>query len=135
MACLREQGHQAESCRSLAKAYLECRMERCASPACIRGCNEGSLCCGTVTIASVHLTVLLCRILRHSGQGCVHCACRNLMAQQDLKELGFRNNDRATNEGGSKHEQQSGVSEERGSQQGADANERKRQGFIAGIRR
>lgn len=57
------------------------------------------------------------------------------MAQQDLKELGFRNNDRATNEGGSKHEQQSGVSEERGSQQGADANERKRQGFIAGIRR
>ena len=28
MACLREQGHQAESCRSLAKQYLECRMER-----------------------------------------------------------------------------------------------------------
>ena len=70
MTCLREQGHQAESCRSLAKAYLECRMERCGSPACIRGCNEGSFCCGTVGIASVHLTVLLCRILRHSGQGC-----------------------------------------------------------------
>ena len=57
------------------------------------------------------------------------------MAQQDLKELGFRNNHGATNEGGSKQEQPSGGSEGNGSQQGTDANERKRQGFIAGIRR
>ena len=29
MVCLKERGHQAEGCRSLAKLYLECRMERC----------------------------------------------------------------------------------------------------------
>lgn len=57
------------------------------------------------------------------------------MAQQDLKELGFRKADAATNEGGSEQEQQSGISEGRAAQQGTDANERKRQGFIAGIRR
>lgn len=57
------------------------------------------------------------------------------MAQQDLKELGFRKADAATNEAGSKQEQQSGISEGRAAQQGTDANERKRQGFIAGIRR
>ncbi len=28
MACLKQHGNQAESCRSLAKHYLECRMER-----------------------------------------------------------------------------------------------------------
>lgn len=28
MACLKEQGSQAKSCRALAKLYLECRMER-----------------------------------------------------------------------------------------------------------
>ena len=31
MACLREHGNEAESCRSIAKRYLECRMERCAA--------------------------------------------------------------------------------------------------------
>ena len=29
MECLKERGNQAEGCRSLAKLYLECRMERC----------------------------------------------------------------------------------------------------------
>jgi hypothetical protein len=57
------------------------------------------------------------------------------MAQQDLKELGFRKADAATTEAGSKHEQQSGMGKGRAAQQGTDANERKRQGFIAGIRR
>ena len=33
MICLKEQGHQAEGCRSLAKSYLECRMERCSCQA------------------------------------------------------------------------------------------------------
>ncbi|KAK9839854.1 hypothetical protein WJX81_006333 [Elliptochloris bilobata] len=42
LACLKEHANQAEGCRELAKAYLECRMER------------------------------------------------NLMAKQDLSELGFR---------------------------------------------
>ena len=31
MACLREHGNQAKSCRSIAKRYLECRMERCVA--------------------------------------------------------------------------------------------------------
>jgi hypothetical protein len=57
------------------------------------------------------------------------------MAQQDLKELGFCSNDSATSEGGSRQEQQSGMSKGINSQQGTDASERKRQGFIAGIRR
>lgn len=36
MACLKEQGNQAEGCRSLAKQYLECRMERyTSSSACL----------------------------------------------------------------------------------------------------
>ena len=28
LACLKEHANQAEECRDLAKAYLECRMER-----------------------------------------------------------------------------------------------------------
>lgn len=30
LACLKEHANEAEGCRDLAKAYLECRMERCA---------------------------------------------------------------------------------------------------------
>ena len=33
MVCLKERGNQAEGCRSLAKLYLECRMERCGCQA------------------------------------------------------------------------------------------------------
>ncbi|CAL5220550.1 g2586 [Coccomyxa viridis] len=90
MACLKQHGNQAESCRSLAKHYLECRMER------------------------------------------------NLMARQDLKELGFQGSGSTSGQDSSTkatRAEQAVDREVMSEQQGSDSSKRKREGFIAGLRR
>ena len=56
MACLKQHGNQAESCRSLAKHYLECRMERYT--------HCSSLCW---TSPILHNCVLACKHVVHQS--------------------------------------------------------------------
>ena len=61
------------------------------------------------------------------------CTCRNLMAQQDLRDLGFRTEQIEANASNNSKETRTADSTSR--QPGSDASERKRSGFIAGVRR
>ena len=89
MACLKDNKNDAAACQELAKSYLNCRMDRCRR------------CCS-------------CQLPPSAWPSAV--PCRNLMARQDLQELGLR--DKAT-------QQQAAESE----------TDRKRQkGFVAGVR-
>ena len=111
MQCLKQYSNEAENCRGLAKRYLECRMSRwdawhAALPMSSHAGRGGM-----------------------PGRAAPDDACRNLMAQQDLKDLGFR-------DGSGK-----GAAPDHGSAAGSKSSDspehdgRRTQGFIAGLPR
>ena len=65
------------------------------------------------------------------------CICRNLMAQQDLRDLGFRTEQMKGDASDMTQERQgqTGSADSTSQQPGSNASERKRGGFIAGVRR
>lgn len=88
LACLKEHGNDSEACRDLAKAYLQCRMERCAAAPPVAAAVEPPACSilpcppllpGRPSPANGNGPPLACPVPRS-----------NLMAPQDLKELGFK---------------------------------------------
>ncbi len=133
LACLKENAGDASKCRELSKLYLQCRMDRyeqlpsaCQTPTppsnvhdvkgTLNNCHPAQLCtspkfaCGAdATFASGP---------QHSAKAFTRH--RNLMAKQDLKELGFRT------------EQQPTAAQTSSSDINAD---KQKQGFIAGMRR
>ena len=81
LACLKEHGNDTEPCRHLAKRYLECRMERCVARAMVDCCRAGASCLRRSSPRPPHPPL---------GPAPAPRCCSNLMAQQDLKQLGFR---------------------------------------------
>ena len=71
LACLKQHSNDAEKCREVAKLYLECRMERCGQH---HDENMG----------------LVWKLQSSRFNISFITPCRNLMAKQDLKHLGFR---------------------------------------------
>lgn len=90
MECLKQHGQDSEACRDLAKSYLKCRMERCGSGGGWR-----------ITAGMDGRRRLLCLLLlaafiswwltQHTlpSHLCPSTQCSNLMAKQDLRDLGF----------------------------------------------
>lgn len=81
LKCLAEHNADAEACRQLTKEYLECRMERCAQR---RGLSAQYCCC----LPQPPMPATLCDPFPHW-----HPPFSNLMAKQDLKDLGFTEGD------------------------------------------
>lgn len=86
MACLKQHGSVAEQCRPLAQRYFECRMERWAPFVSIvhpLHCRLPDSASGVFAAEVVTLT-----------EGGKHGMRRDLMAKQNLKDLGFREPDK-----------------------------------------
>ena len=71
LACLKANGGKAEACTAASKRYLECRMERCGLPMARHGWSSD-------------FSVLPRELNKTTS------AYRNLMAPQDLKDLGYK---------------------------------------------
>ena len=138
LACLKENANDAAKCRELSKLYLQCRMDRLVSRTAAKvpaGRNAGPRGC---TFSDRWMTDMTARSLQHDSssfelsmryshklsmefRGHAVC-CRNLMAKQDLKELGFR----------TEGPQQTAAAQPSRPDSNAD---KQKQGFIAGVRR
>ncbi|TYK04005.1 cytochrome c oxidase assembly protein COX19-like [Cucumis melo var. makuwa] len=81
--CLKTSGHKSEKCRHLSKKYLECRMENQRFP--LPGSNGlGDSKWGLVSV-EVNIIIPIDPIPLESWDTLV----KNLMAKQDMTELGF----------------------------------------------
>lgn len=89
LACLKTNAGEASKCRDLSKLYLQCRMERYI--AAMSDCSAYGIWLYIPGKQGYNL-LHLCNVLKGTHFQCetlLHNR-RNLMAQQDLKELGFR---------------------------------------------
>ena len=111
LACLKDNTGDASKCRDLSKLYLQCRMDRCFYTETLLL----QLLDWTLNEALAFAQLLQCAEFKT-----VLCY-RNLMAKQDLKELGFRSEDKPQSATQTKS---------------LDSNtDKQKQGFIAGMRR